>query len=718
MALASDHSGIANNILSQVHPFLGVDGFGACLCGPHLPLGIVRLGPDTTPPHTTTGYSSDHPIVRFSHTHVSGTGGYGRYGNIGIVPFVGSLETSPTAYGRRDERASPGYYTVTLEPSNIQVELTATNRVGIHKYTFPEGVQASVYLDLGAVIQTEDFGAAVGDQVGRSIGGWIESVSSTEWMGRADLRGGWGHDHPYTVFFYAQFDQPSLAHHIKGEHVAASNQAADGANCGFTASFGAIRELNLHVGISFVSVAKARQSVLREANNRDFTSIRRESETVWHNALSRIRIEGGSADEKTLFYTSFYRLLTMPTDLGINDENPFWHSDKRQFWDFYCLWDSVRNVNALITLFDPQLEVDLLNSLLDIAEHTGWLPDAWIAGHHAQAQGGSSADILFCEAAAKGLLGIDFQRALTLMRQNAEIESADPSRQGRYLKDYNSLGFVSTQVTTSCVSRHIEYAYQDWCASQLAKQLGQEDVANLCRLRSQRLWNLWHDELKCFAPRDPKGYWAVPFDPERHIDERWRDPHFYEGTARQWVWNAQQDFQGLIGRMGGDTAFTSNLDAFFDDGQYHHKETMMHVPFLYHYACQPHLSSVRVHRIAKAYYRTTRDGLSDNEDMGCQSAWFMWCAMGLYPVMGQDLYLITAPLLEKVTVQLGTSERTLTIETSTDDGERQYVVSATLNGQPLERAWLRHGEIANGATLRLQLAGRLTDWGTKIAPHS
>jgi len=196
---------------------------------------------------------------------------------------------------------------------------------------------------------------------------------------------------------------------------------ATGTNCRAIASFGKQETVEARVGISYVSIAQARASVEREARGKTFETIRAEARTTWENALGRIRVEGGTHEQKTLFYTLFTRLLCMPSDLGIDDEHAFWHSGVRQFTDIYCLWDSVRNANSFLSLFDPDFEVALLNSLLDIADHTGWLPDAWIAGHGAQIQGGSSADILFCEAALKGLTGIDYEKALGYMRKNMEV---------------------------------------------------------------------------------------------------------------------------------------------------------------------------------------------------------------------------------------------------------------------------------------------------------
>lgn len=703
-------------MLQYVDPFIAVNHPGDCLCGPHLPHSMVRLQPDTLDHGWAThGYQSFKPIIHFSHNHVSGTGGGGRYGNIGVMPFTGIPRISLDAADPQDETAAPGYYSVVLQPSGITAELTSTPQVGVHRYTFPAGTEANILIDLGAVVQVTRH--MPGDNTGASIGGFVEYISETEIVGRADLRGGWGHGFPYSTYFYAKFAQPVPTRLVANNEGILPRTAADGPNCKAVAGFGAMQVVELQVGISNVSLANARAAVERETAGKSFEAIRAESEKTWQKALSRISTEGGTEEQKTLFYTLFSRLIAMPTDLGIDHEYPSWKSGVRHYTDLYCLWDSVRNTNSLVSLFDPQFEVDLLNCLLDIGEHLGWIPDAWIAGHSAMIQGGSSADILFCEAALKGLKGIDYEKALRQMRKNNEVESPDPHLYGRYLPEYRDLGYLSANIK-QCVSRHLEYTYQDWCIGRLAEHLGQNEVAEKFYQSSGKLWNLWRDDLKCFAPRFPSGEWVNPFDPNGAREDSWNDPFFYEGTSRQWSFCAHHDFAGLVARHGGAEAFIRHLDAFIDEGAYYSKETMLHAPYLYHYAGRPDKSVERVRACMTKYFNTTRDGLADNEDMGCQSAFYMGSAMGLYPIMGQDLYLLIAPVFSRVEVQLGTSGKTLVMETPEASAEKPYIVSATLNGEPLNRAWVRHSEIADGAVLRFEVSDTPGTWGTAELPPS
>jgi predicted alpha-1,2-mannosidase len=701
-------------MIEHVDPFIGVDGAGNCLPGPYLPFSLVRLGPDTLFPQSTNGYSSKRPIVGFSHNHVSGTGGGGRYGNVAVTPFTGPARTRIEPQERRGEQAECGYYTVTLTPSEVRAELTVTPRVGVHRYTFPAGAEANLLVDVGAVVQRGEGRRRLGGDTGVSTGGFVEWVTDNELVGRGDFRGGWGHEFPYSVHFYARFETP-VQQRFAGNHRGfLPTVAADGPNCVAIAGFGEARQVDVKVGLSYVSVAKARASVEREAAGRTFEAIRKDAADTWEKALSRVRVEGGTDAQRTLLYTLLTRLLCMPSDLGVDDEFGFWHSGVRQFTDIYCLWDSVRNANSLLTLIDPRREIDLLNCELDIADHLGWLADAWIAGHSAAIQGGSSADVLFCEAKLKGLGDIDYQKALGYMRKNAEVASPDPYLYGRY-DDDRELGFVSTNVR-NCVSRHLEYRYQDWCIGRLAAELGESELAGKFFDRSRGVWDLWREDIRYFAPKTPDGRWAEPFDPFTCAAKSWEDPYFMEGRSVLWSFNTQHDFAGLVARHGGPEGFVKHLDWVFDNDWYRSKETFLHVPWLYHYAGAPERSVERARAAMERFFRPERNGLSDNEDMGCQSAYYICSAMGLYPIMGQDLYLLASPVFERVEIDPGEDGPAIAIEAPGAGADRPYVTAATLNGEPLDRAWVRHGELTGGAEIRYELSDEPGAWGRRPPP--
>lgn len=707
---------VTEKLTSWVDPFIGVDKGGNTLCGPYMPLGIARPGPDTwlTGPGNTNGYSSAGRIVRFSQNHVSGTGGSSRYGNIAITPFTGAPMPRLAGYDKADEAAEVGRYSVRLLPEGIQTEITATCRCGVYRFRFPKGAAANLLVDAGSVVRVDvDHKRRI---LPHSVGGFVEMAGDNELIGRGDLQGGWGHDFPYSVYFCARFDRPCAKVYTALGDFMLDGRYQTGPNVKAILSFGEIEELNVVVAISYHSIANARESMAREADGKSFDELREQNVSAWETLLAKLRVSGGTDAERTLFYTSLYRLFCMPSDLGVDDEFPLWKSGVRHFTDYYCLWDSVRNANSLITLLDPQLEVDMLNCLLDVASHNGWIPDAWIAGHSAQIQGGSSADVLICEAALKGLTGIDYTKALLQMRKNNEVVSPNPFLYGRYLEDYRDRGYVSDKVI-NCVSRHIEYTYQDWCIGRLAEHLGQKEVAERFYKSSHKLWNLWHEGHKSFAPKTQDGAWSQPFDPRKpQRRDYWNDPHFYEGIAYEWSLCALQDIAGLIQRHGGKEAFVRHLDEFFDSILYHMKEMILHTPMLYHYAGRPDRSADQARRFL-GQYKPQRDGLNGNEDMGAQSSFYLCASMGLYPIMGQDLYLLLPAVFDEVTLHLGQTGKPLTLR-SRRRGRGKFIVSLKADGKPFDRNWIRHAELLAASVLEFDLADEPGMWGTQNPPPS
>jgi predicted alpha-1,2-mannosidase len=705
---------------------------------------MVRLSPDVGYRQPTNGYRTGSPVVAFSHTHVSGTGGSGRYGNIGVFPFEGEPRRNPvppflqppivnrTETIPRDEAGSVGYYAARIFDRRILVELACSEHVGVHRYTFPTGSSPSILIDAGAVIQSgmsapgHTKPAEIWDSSGASIGGFIDVVSPTEIIGRGDFLGGWGHHKTYSVYFAATWDNPAqdiLLSHGSGVVPGGVGRQVHGAESRAVLRFPdagdkAGAAVNMRVGISFVSIAAARASIQHEVGSKNLEEVVTESRTVWENHLSRVETEG---DEKVrrIFASCHYRLLCMPTDLGVDRENPFWESGVRQFTDFYALWDSVRNTNSLLMWIEEGLARDILRALLDIGEHVGYIPDAHIALQSAFMQSGGSAPILFREAACKGLTGVDFEKALELVRRDSETESPDPLIVGRYNSGYNNLGYVSSEVDRSAVSRHIEYAYYDWCIGKLAEQLGRRQVAHTYLEQSERLWNLWNDDLSAFAPKDPNGEWVTTYDPSESRPDHYNDPYFYEAPGESWKYNTFGDFHELIRRSGGERAFVEQLDRYFStyDRALRPKETRMHIPFLYTYAGRPDRTAEIIHHMLRESYSLGPRGLSDNEDMGCQSAFYMFCAAGIYPIVGQDLYILVPPLLEETVLPISDSGATVRIEAG-GAGPQTYIQSATLNGKPLDRAWVRHGELAKGAHVRLTLSKTPGTWGTENRPPS
>jgi predicted alpha-1,2-mannosidase len=536
--------------------------------------------------------------------------------------------------------------------------------------------------------------------------------------GRADLQGGWGHNEPYYVYFAIEFDKPItemlMAHgsgFSMGPYVIGPDSRA-------AFSFGKKRTINIKVGISYVSVARARKRITTEAAG-DFSEISAKARQIWDRSLERIRVSGGKERDKQIFYSSYYRLLCMPSDLGVDDENPLWNSGVRSFTDFYCLWDSVRNANSLLFLMDPERSVDILNSLLDIADHhEGWLPDAWISHSYAFLQGGSPAAILFAEAYFKGLGGIDYKKALTYSLKNVHEQSPDPLLFGRYVSSENSPGYIPSGTSRNCVSRSLEYAFEDFCIARLAKALDQKKDAETLHQESEKIWSLWREDYRCFGPKDRKGNF-VDFDPDTLAKDNYNDPNFYEASSRSWTLHAMHILPELIKRLGGEQSFIDHLDDYFDSGQFRVKETKMHIPLMYSFAGRPDRTADIIREKVLNAYGTGADGLPDNEDMGAQTACFMFYSMGIYPVIGTDLYIISPPSFDKVEMDLGTSGRILEIHTTGLEQGGRYMAGVRLNGVTLDRVWLNHKELTTSSErilLEIQLSKDWTGFGGSNRP--
>lgn len=720
-----------------VQPRTGTAGGGNCLIGPYRPLGMVRIGPDAPFPYAgNNGYFPSQPIAGFSHTHVAGTGGASRYGNVMLTPYTGDPEIRtippfvvPPVQREIDrmpseEESRVGYYSVTLHPWKVRCELTATRQAGMHRYTFSGTEKNHILLDAAACLCAgndlpgHSATAAAWDGNSASTGGWMEILSNREIIGRSDIRGGWGHDKSYSIFYYYRSDQPfdNILMAGEGGFVPAGEGreiAGKGLRCSL--EYPGQKTVTVCVGISFVSVANARQAVEEEIADKDFDTVRSECVQEWEELLSQYKIDGGTPQQQEQFYTMLYRLYCMPTDLGIDHENPYWKSGVRQFTDYYCLWDSIRNANSFFHLFDKGLSRDILNSLLDIASHTGWLPDAYIANHHAYMQSACACGILFPEAMAKGVQGVDYRKALQYLCKNTEAKSPDPLVKGRHIDDYRTLGYLSTNLEKSCVSKHLEYTYHDWCIAQLADALGESGIAAQYTEFSNRVWNLWNADKKAFCPRNPDGSWQENFDPWKKEPEAWNSSTCYEGPSAVWSFNVFQDFYGLIERMGGKQEFVRILQRVFDEKYFQIKETRMHMPHLFTYAGRPDLAAEKVLESLRCF-NTTENGLPDNEDMGCQSAYFLWQSIGLYPIYGQQHYMLTPPLFDRFEKELEDGRKlTITVQR---EGEGRYIRDCLLGGKRIHRAWVTHKELTECGNLHFALADTPGDFGRSELPPS
>jgi predicted alpha-1,2-mannosidase len=700
--------------LHCVDPFIGVDGGGNLEPGACLPFSMVRLGPDTLDAGPSA-YRSGKPMLGFSENHLSGTGGKGRYCNVRVTPQTGELNLTNFSSVLTNEYAEPDYYSATMEANDVKAELTCTERCGVHRYTFPGTNTARILIDASSTWSTE----AKKNQTTTCTGASAKLISDFAVEGSATCHGGWGNDAIYTIYFAAEFDRPFAACGTwNGETVNPDSKEVKGKKCGVYVEFKATdgNTVGLRVGISYVGLENARKN-LTQTDGRTFDQVKAAGQQKWRDFLGKIEVQGGTPEQRQLFYTALYRTVVMPTD--VTGENPRWQSSEPHFWDFYTFWDTYHCNNSLYTLIVPDHESDIIRCALDIFQNRTWLPDAWVAGDYASVQGGINADNVIADGVVKGLKGFNLQLAYEAVKKDASVPSPDYTKYGR-APEYFTLGYLHCDSLDAGnefsvpTSRTLEYAMNDFAAAQIARAVGETNDAENFTRRSLSGFSLFNPKTKFFWARNRQGIWLDGFDPD--LQRRsWQGP-YYEGTPWQYAFYVNHDIQGLINRRGGNEPFVAALDQLFDGNHYNPgNEPDLLSPWLYTYAGRPDKNVDRVHALLAKYYHAARTGWPGNDDAGTMSAWYVFGAMGFFPNTGQDVYLLASPIFSQVTMHLG-GGKAFQITANNLSEDNKYVQSATLNGKPWEKGWFRHQDIIDGADLVLEMGPAPSDWGTKAEP--
>lgn len=724
----------AQQPVSYVDPFIGTEGEGNVFPGAALPFGMVKLGPDCKG-HSNSGYISGGTIEGFSHTHVSGTGGGAKYGNVLVKPWMGKIHLNDEGSTFSKEEAAAGYYTAFLEKPKVKAELTVAHNVGFHQYTFPKSDEANILIDAGHHL----FFGAQWAEAQELVGSEIRIISDTEVEGFNRVRHGWNFGGPYTVYFYARFEKAAKStgtwkngELFPAEKVQYDSNDKTGAWFTFDTKEGEV--LRLKVGISFLSTAKAKTNLDESIAHWDFERTKKEAADKWNSILSKIDISG-TDEQKTVFYTSMYHAYLMPVNR--TGENPKWKSDAPHYDDFYAIWDTYRTPHPLMTILTPDKQVDMINSLLDIYKYEGYMPDARSGMDNGRTQGGSDADVMIYDAYQKGLKGIDYELVMESMLKNATVPPGDDERaEGRGgLTDYNKIGYLSTDFERAG-SRTLEYAYCDFAVAGLAKGLGKTDIYEKYIKKASNWKNLWdynfesHGAKGFIMPRKANGEWHKDFSLQHreadggHVemfDEFTRgywEAFFYESNSWEYSLFVPHDVAGLMEACGGKDAFISRLDTFFYNDFFQvSNEPGFLTPYLYTYAGRQDKTAHRLKEILKNNYNSKRDGIPGNDDSGSMGAWYVFNTMGFYPNAGQDVYLIGSPLFKNTTIKLDNgSSFQITAKNLSD--KNIYVQSATLNGKPLEKSWFQHATIVNGGKLVLQMGDKPSKWGSQEMPPS
>lgn len=731
-----------NQLHNYVDPMIGSEGDGRVFIGPSCPYGMVKPSPDCTVSPNSGWLPLPKEVTGFSQVHVSGTGGGPKYGNIQIMPFSGTLDKLDQTSYRAEENVKLGYYETVFKENQIKTEITTAEKVSFYRITYPENTSKNLKIDPGFFLgENPEPNAREAQQF---VGSQIEIVSDTEVRGYSRIRGGWNNGRTYTVYFWAVFDQPIAKYVTWKDGKFYTNQSAQfdsGKKTAALLSFGkeGKQELNVKIGISFLSELKAKNNIEVEIPHWNFNTVLSSLENKWEQLLSRIKLSSDTSDEyKKMFYTGLYHTMIMPVNR--TGENPLWTNDEPYYDDFYCIWDTFRSSSPLITLIDPNRQVEIVNALLNIYKREGYLPEGRSGNDNGRTQGGSNAEVVLADAFVKNLKGIDYELALKAMLKDAEVPpGGNEEKEGRGgLLDYLRLGYVPFG-TDRAGNRTMDYAYNDYNIATVAKGLNHTAIYDRYIKQSEYWKNLWRDDYEnngtkgFIMPKDASGNWLddVVFGESKIqkptykytptiTESPWYVCHwcvfFYEGTSWEYSLSVPHDIPAIVAKSGGDLAFKNRLDTFFDAKLYDvSNEPSFLAPTMYHWIGKPYLSSDRIRSIIKENFNTSREGLPGNDDSGAMSSWLAFHMMGLYPNAGQPYYLLNTPLIKEITLQLEEG-KIFKITAKKMSDKNKYIKSALLNGKPYNKAWILHEDIVKGGELIFEMDSKPSAWGTTILP--
>jgi predicted alpha-1,2-mannosidase len=732
-----------NQYFTYVDPFIGSEGQGNVFVGPSCPFGMVKPGPDCNR-DSNSGYSPDmdQPLYGFSQLHVSGTGGGPKYGNISIMPFGGDFENIMQSSLREQEMASAGYYSVLLNKWKIKAELTTSPKVAFYRFAFKDHTKKGIKIDAGEFLGENHVPDTEAQQF---VGSEIEVVSATELRGYSRIRGGWNNGGPYTVYFHIVVNHPFHDFTTwKGSKLSrgAKLQVDSGEKTGALLYFSdqVSDTLQVKIGISFISSSKAKENISVEVPAWNFNKVLEQCRQRWENLLQRVEPDASAPfDQKKLFYTALYHTMLMPVDR--TGENPLWTNDQPYYDDFYCIWDTFRTSQPLITLISPSRQASVINAMLNIYQHEGYLPEGRSGNYNGRTQGGSNAEVVLADAFAKGLKGINYDLAFNAMLKNATVPpGGNEEQEGRGgLSDYNNKGYVSTDYVRSG-NRTVEYAYNDYCIARVAKGLGYMNEYFRFSKQSDSWQNLWrnyedHGARGFIMPKDNSGNWVdsikcdgsngkanyiryTPLAQDWPICLCWWCGAFYEASSWEYSLYMPHDVATLIRKSGGRERFQARLDTLFKNKYYNvGNEPSFLSPSLYHWIGRPDLSADRIREIIDKNYNTSRSGIPGNDDSGAMSSWLAFHMIGLYPNAGQSYYLITAPYF-KQTVIHQENGKDFKVVTKNLSSKNKYIRSCLLNGKPFNQSWIEHQNIVNGGELFLEMSDKPGLWGTQVLPPS
>ncbi|HET7267117.1 MAG TPA: GH92 family glycosyl hydrolase [Oleiagrimonas sp.] len=736
---------------ATANPMIGTAGNGHTFPGATVPFGMIQLSPDTAMPNFHKGYDwaagyrySDHSIMGFSETHFSGSG-HSDLGDVLLMPGTGKVQWDPgdpdqpgsgyrSHFSHKTEVAHPGYYAVTLDTSGVRAELTAGKRVGWHRYTFPRGKTAHVLLDLRPSIY---------DYKGKVSWARLRVRADGTVTGYRETRG-WAPGRQ--LYFAIRFSQPMTRHQLRnrekdityngfpGPHRNPDGvDAISGRQLEGVFEFGKLKKpLVIKVAISTVSAANAIANLDVDGKGWDFDARRTQAQQAWKKALSTIDITASPA-VRTNFYTAMYHAMIAPNlAMDVNGEyrgpdHGVHKADGFAFYSTWSLWDVYRAQQPLMAFIQPPQRVnDFVNSLLAAQTYSpfGILPIWAYQGLETWCMIGYHAVPIIADAYMKGFRGFDADAALEAMVASATYGPYDG------LKYYMKLGYVPIDKEPEAASKTVEYAFDDWTIARMAKAMGREDIAKRFSKRAGYWHNVYDPKTDFIRARKSDGDFRTPFDPAAVG----YGSDYTEGNAWEYTWYEPQDIAGLIKAMGGTDKFIDKLDKVFDTqvdpkefahvedisgliGYYAQgNEPSQHIAYLYDYAGAPWKTQERLTEIMTTQYKPTVDGLPGNDDLGQMSAWYIFTALGFYPVApASNQYVIGRPFVRCAVMHLPNG-KTFTIIAEHLDKAHPYIGNVTLNGKPFNRTWIGYHQIMAGGTLRFVMqANPNRHWATDVS---
>lgn len=703
---------VEEDLIGYTNPMIGTDFTGNTYPGAQVPFGMVQLSPDNGLPgwdRISGYYYPDSTIAGFSHTHLSGTGAGDLY-DISFMPVTNPYKTGAeplgiySSFSHNDESASAGYYRVLLKDYNINVELTATERCGIQRYTFPEA-ESSIFLNLKKAMNW-DFTAD----------SHIEIVDSCTIRG---YRHSWGWSPKQYIYFQTRFSRPFDAFQLDTTAITTKDKGRIGtaAVARFDFKTKQNEEILVTTALSGTSMEAAARNLEAEAPKDDFDFYMKQAQENWTKELAKIEVTSDDADKKTIFYTAMYHAMLAPTiysDVDGSYFGPDGQVHQAEGWTNYStfsLWDTYRASHPLFTYLQPERVSDMIQCFLHFYEQNGALPLWNLYGWETDMMIGYHAVPVIVDAYLKGIGDFDPVKALEACVTTANRDDY------RSIGFYKEKGYVASDHENWSMSKTMEYAYDDYCIARMAEAMGEKEIADEFYRRSQNYRNVFNPETSFMQPRDSKGNFIPNYDPEAYIED------ICESNGWQYYWSVAHDIDGLIELTGGETRFAERLDSMFTYettdksklpifstgmiGQYAHgNEPGHHVIYLYNRVKQPWKTQQYAAQVMHTLYKNTPDGICGNEDCGQMSSWYVFSAMGFYPVdpiSGQ--YEIGSPIFPEVKMYLANG-KTFVVQAENVSDENIYIQSVTVNGQPYNKSYITHEMIMQGDTIHFVMGNK------------